>query len=458
MIETIFTQFAALLSAALLIPICLFAAYGVTYRNMPFWSTASLACFLILSGTALAAVQNILPDLAVPVFSNALIGAGYLFCLRSVRMVKTCWKFHRADLVLLVVYILSLLFVVSQINTYPARVALVSSFIALISFAVFLVVLNRAFLSSRLGDAALLAFAFGNTLFATMRAVTALMGGETLLLSFVLWDQAFFIWSITAVFCFTIGLFLNGTALIHDDIQQALEKQRVMGEALSVALEGQRNLQKLILHELRRPLNALTTAVELSRQEQTGMSRAEVERIHQLISLASDYLMEIADYEDINALFDSPVLTEVWLSGLIDDIRHKWQVTIHVSDEAAGASLTVDLLLFDIAIGNLVENARKFGRNSGNIEVKVDAGANDVSFDVTDDGPGIPLSEAETVFRQFYKVDKTHAKTIKGWGLGLYVVRRIAEVHGGICRVVSRQPSTLRLSLPRSPVRGNTDE
>ena len=200
------------------------------------------------------------------------------------------------------------------------------------------------------------------------------------------------------------------------------------------------------------------TAVELSRQTQTGMSGAEVERIHQLTALANDYLRGIGDYEDIHALLDSPTLTEVRLSGLIDDIRNKWQVTIHASDETAGASLGVDLLLFDIAIGNLIENAGKFGRNYGNIEVRVEVGAQDVSSDVTDDGPGIPLSEAETVFRQFYKIDSTQTNAIKGCGLGLYVARRIAETHGGTCRVVSRQPSTLRLSFPMSPERGNTDE
>lgn len=458
MTETLFTQFAALLSAALLIPSCVFLAYGVNHRNMPFWWTAAVATFLILSGSTLAAVRNLLPDLAVPLLANALIGAGYVLCLRAVRMAKTFWKFHRADPVLAGVYFLGLLLVVSLVNTYPARVALVSSFIAVISIMVFLAVLARAVPASRMGDAALLVFASGNTLFATMRAASALMGEETQRLSFAFWDQAFFIWSIAAVFCFAIGLFLNGTALIGEETRQALEKERVLTGALSEALEGQRNLQKLVLHELKRPLNALVTAVELSRQTQTGMSGAEVERIHQLTALANDYLRGIGDYEDIHALLDSPTLTEVRLSGLIDDIRNKWQVTIHASDEAAGAALGVDLLLFDIAIGNLIENAGKFGRNYGNIEVRVEVGAQDVSFDVTDDGPGIPLSEAETVFRQFYKIDSTQTNAIKGCGLGLYVARRIAETHGGTCRVVSRQPSTLRLSFPMSPERGNTNE
>lgn len=76
----------------------------------------------------------------------------------------------------------------------------------------------------------------------------------------------FFIWSIAAVFCFAIGLFLNGTALISEETRQALEKERRLSEALSEALEGQRNLRKLVLHELKRHVNALATSVDLARR------------------------------------------------------------------------------------------------------------------------------------------------------------------------------------------------
>lgn len=127
-------------------------------------------------------------------------------------------------------------------NTYPARVALISSCMAVISTTAFLVTYRCASGVSLLGDAALVIFAFGNASFALLRGGSALLDRRETFLSFALWDQVFFIWSIAAVFCFAIGLFLNGTAMISEETRQALEKERSLTEALTEALEGQRNL------------------------------------------------------------------------------------------------------------------------------------------------------------------------------------------------------------------------
>jgi signal transduction histidine kinase len=458
MTEALFSQFAALLAAALLIPSFVFLAYGVNHRNMPFWWTAALAYFLIFFGSTVAAIRLFIPDILVSVLANTLIAIGYVLCLRSVRMIKSCWMLSRGDLVVTAVFLLSLILVVAVIDTYPARVALISLFMTVISVGLLWVVVRSSAQASRLGDVALLVFATGNALFATLRGTTALLERKEYVLSFELWDQVFFIWSISAVFCFAIGLFLNGTALISEETNRAFTKERALTEALTEALEGQRNLKKLVLHELKRPLNAVATAVDLSRQGQMGMSAEEVDRVHQMTCVANDYMQGIGEFEDIHELLASPTLTEVNVSSLIEDVRNKWQVTIHASEEAIGASVNIDLLLFDIATGNLIDNGRKFGNTPQNIEVRVQVSTTEVSFDVTDDGPGIPPSEAEKVFRQFYKINSRTTNAIKGCGLGLYVVRRIAEAHGGACRVVSQRPSTLRLTFPTSANSRKSDD
>lgn len=458
MTEAIFTQFAALLAAALLIPSFIFLAYGVNHRNMPFWWTAAIAYFLIFFGSTMAAARNFLPDLAVSFLANALIGYGYFWCLRSVRMAKDCWPFYRADMVLMALYFIGLILIIALNNTYPARVAMISSFIAVVSAAAFLATYRSSSRVSLLGDAALMIFALANMTIATLRGGTALLDRPENFLSFALWDQIFFIWSIAAVFCFAIGLFLNGTAIISEDTRQALEKERALTDALSEALDGQRNLQKLILHELKQPLNGVATAIDLSRKGKTGMSAAEVERIHQLTDVACDYLREISEYEDIHALFNCPTLTAAELSRLVDDIRNKWQVDVHVQVNAQRCVLPVDLLLFDIAISNLIDNARKFGCNRKAVQIIVRATGGFVIFDVTDDGPGIPPGEAKKVFRQFYKVDGNQTNAVNGCGLGLYVARRVAEAHGGTIEVHSQSPSTLRIALPLNTLSGGADE
>ncbi len=457
MTDAIFTQFAALLAAALLIPSFIFLAYGVNHRNMPFWWTAAFAYLLIFCGSTLAALRNVLPDLAVSLGANALIGYGYFLCLRAVRRVKSCWRFSSAEAILTGVYFVGLVLVVSLANIYPARVALISTFITSVSLGAFFITLRGGANVSRIGDTALLVFAAGNTVFACLRGASALLDGDAHLMTFAFWDQVFFIWSIAAVFCFAFGLFLNGTALISEETRQAFEKERRLTEALTEAFEGQRNLRKLILHELKRPLDALATSVDLTRRGKKGMSADEVTRVDQLIRVATDYLRGIGDYEDIHALFDTPTRTRVNVHILIEDIRNKWGVPVAAVPEAGGTRVAVDLLLFDIAIGNLIENAQKFG--AGRTEVCVDLALGDgsVIFDVIDNGPGIPPHEADRVFRQFYKIEADRTAATGGCGLGLYVARRVAEAHGGDCHVVSQTPSTLRLSVPRATAEGGAN-
>lgn len=448
MTEALFTQFAALLAAALLIPSFVFLAYGVNHRNMPFWWTAAYAYLLIFAGAAIAALRNPLPDLLVDLGANAVIGYGYLLSLRSVRMIKASWKFERADKLLTGFFVLALILVVFLSNSYQSRVGLISAFITYISVSLVFVISSSKSQLNIFGDSALFFFGVGNAFFAMLRGASALFYGDLPFLNFEFWDQAFFIWSISAVFCFAIGLFMNGTAQLSAETQMQLATERLLRKSLQEALEGQRNLKKLILHELKRPLNTLTVAVEISRKKSKGMSTEGVEHIYQLTRVANKYLQGISDYEDIHAIFDNPTIEEVSVSHLVDDIKNKWQIDIEVLPTVKATRTQADLLLFDVAIGNLLDNAHKYGSNRDNVAVKVDLVKGWINFDVVDDGAGVPLCETENVFQQFYMIDGLETNAVTGCGLGLYVVRRIAETLGGRCEVVSQKPSTLRLSLP----------
>lgn len=448
MTEALFTQFAALLAAALLIPSFVFLAYGVNHRNMPFWWTAAYAYLLIFAGAALAAMRGPLPDMFVGFVANAVIGFGYCLSLRAVRMMKGVWTYRYFDNTLTVLYLGCLVFLIIFLNTYQARVGLISTFIALISTTAVFVTFSTPVKMSSLGDIALAVFGIGNAGFALLRGSSALLDSQSTFLSFALWDQVFFVWSISAVFCFAIGLFLNGTALISAKTHKQLDIERSLHQSLSEALEGQRNLKKLILHELKRPLNTLSVSIDMSRKKSQGMSPHEVEQLHQLASAANAYLRGISDYEDIHAVFESPNIEAVPLDRLAQDVKSKWRIPVSMPAHSDAALVKADLLLFDVAIGNLIENAQKYGKGRVELAVEVNQSNHSAEFNVVDDGAGIPSSEAQNVFQQFYKIDAAQSNAVMGCGLGLYVARRVAEALGGTCAVKSQQPSTVSLTLP----------
>jgi len=258
----------------------------------------------------------------------------------------------------------------------------------------------------------------------------------------------FFVWSITAVFAIAIGIFLNGTAVLARESKEQLSREQELTAALGDALEGQRNLQKLMLHELKRPISAISSMAQASNGEDIDSLKRNWARLKKLSRQADGYLQSIGAFDEINALLDAPDLSPLSVDAFACDIATKWGVTVDLCSNAKNNRILADELLMDIAIGNLIENARKFGKNPENTTLCIDIADEYVAFDVIDDGLGIPVAEQEKVFGKFYKMGNSSENALKGCGLGLYLVRRVALAHGGQACVKDQTPSTLRIAIP----------
>jgi signal transduction histidine kinase len=103
-------------------------------------------------------------------------------------------------------------------------------------------------------------------------------------------------------------------------------------------------------------------------------------------------------------------------------------------------------LLFD-AIANLVDNSLKHGRDGGLVSVSVAANDSEAMISVSDDGPGIPTSEVELVFRRFYRLERS--RSTPGNGLGLSLVAAVARLHGARVTLCENSPGLcVKLHLP----------
>jgi two-component system osmolarity sensor histidine kinase EnvZ len=138
------------------------------------------------------------------------------------------------------------------------------------------------------------------------------------------------------------------------------------------------------------------------------------------------------------------------LSNVISDSISTWQrngtsIDFHVEDEI---KLPLKQKAFRRCIDNLIANASKYGDH---IWVRAGRRRNDIEITVDDDGPGIPESEQQNVFRPFYRIDESRNRETGGTGLGLAIARDIVRAHGGDITLDTSPQDGLRARI-RLPV------
>jgi two-component system sensor histidine kinase SenX3 len=118
-----------------------------------------------------------------------------------------------------------------------------------------------------------------------------------------------------------------------------------------------------------------------------------------------------------------------------------------------GPPVTVrgDLEEIRAAVLNLIDNAVKYSGREARVTVEVRAEGRYAAVRVRDQGPGIPKGELKQIFKRFYRIPGPAASSVKGTGLGLFIVRSVAKRHGGRAWAESEGPgrgSTFILQLP----------
>ena len=124
-------------------------------------------------------------------------------------------------------------------------------------------------------------------------------------------------------------------------------------------------------------------------------------------------------------------------------------VALHVAGPET-APLAGDPRLLGILVRNLVENAVAHSISGGSIDISVSVGPTEVTLRVCDRGDGIPADALPHVFDRFYRVDESRSRVTGGSGLGLSLVRLIAELHGGTATAESAVGvgTTMTVQLP----------
>jgi len=226
----------------------------------------------------------------------------------------------------------------------------------------------------------------------------------------------------------------------HDEVSEVAAAINQMAEKIEGQIEGQKALLAAVSHEVRSPLARLRMLVELQREsciESTRLDAMDVE-LAEMDSLTLQLLAQ--SRLEFQPLDRQEVLATVLATTVLS--RSNLSVSL-LRDSSKGLSLRVDAGLFSRALLNVLENAKKHA--CGVREVRVVATGDSMRFEVVDDGPGFSKQAMEQMFEPFAVTGNS-----QGLGLGLSLVKRIAEVHGGTVSVASEAGcgATVVLEIP----------
>lgn len=225
------------------------------------------------------------------------------------------------------------------------------------------------------------------------------------------------------------------------DIRNAAIAFNAMTDEVTRTLDSQRQLLSAVGHDLRTPITAMRISLEFVEdaelRERLQHNLDELQELTEaVLSAARGTGGEVKRNVDLAALIES-------LCADLDDLGEPVTWTAQTS-----APLSCRPNEIRRAVRNLVENAVSYG---GNASVELEEHPDRYEIVVEDEGPGIPEAEQGRVFEPFVRLETSRNEDTGGAGLGLTLVKAIAEGHGGGVRLENRAGGGLRvrLRLPR---------
>lgn len=234
---------------------------------------------------------------------------------------------------------------------------------------------------------------------------------------------------------------LEVTQASEGKLKQAVQERTAQ---LEIALRLERNLREqyvrfgsMISHEFRTPLSIIQSQVSLMRKEhERGLNQItkRLEAIgsatQRLTVMFDKWLHSDAIEQSLEVLEPKPLALQAWLRTLIQTNPHlllnhavNWQLAAEVD------TLVADEYHLGVALTNLIDNAAKYSLADTTITIATQTKTGYVGIAVIDEGPGIAPDSQEKIFTEFFRL--APESQVRGVGLGLSIVQRIVQAHGG---------------------------
>ncbi len=223
--------------------------------------------------------------------------------------------------------------------------------------------------------------------------------------------------------------------------------------------ELRREFTSNVSHELKTPLTTIYGISDMlvggivKPEDIPGFAKNIRDEAGRMITLIQDILklsqLDENTFSDQRERVDLYELAQSAAERLRPQADEK-HVTISVTGERS--EFTGIATVLEEMIYNLLDNAVKYNKQGGRVDVDVCSSGDDIVVTVSDTGIGVPADSIDRIFERFYRADKSHSRKIGGTGLGLSIVKHGVSLHGGSITVKSSEGSgtTFTMALPKN--------
>lgn len=225
-----------------------------------------------------------------------------------------------------------------------------------------------------------------------------------------------------------------------------------------LAEKTRREFTANVSHELKTPLQGIIGSAELI---EGGMVKPEdmprfvshiKEEAKRLVVLIED-IIRLSELDEGSAMPQS----EVDLLNIANEVKNNLDETAkakNVSIQVSGKNVVIEgvkHLIYEI-IFNLCDNAIKYNKDGGKVDISVSETESNSVIKVKDNGIGIAPEEQNHIFERFYRVDKSHSKASGGTGLGLSIVKHAVQYHNGTVTIDSQigKGTEITIAIPKN--------
>jgi signal transduction histidine kinase len=235
----------------------------------------------------------------------------------------------------------------------------------------------------------------------------------------------------------------------HDEMARLTQTFNHMLTQLESTIEREKAFALAAAHELRTPLAFLQGRASLSLEKERSIEQYQRD-LTQIYSTSQQMNQMVESLLALARTNQTPIRQPVAINDLFQEViklHHAEAKARHIILELKPSNIIIqaDSSALRLAVGNLVQNAIKYGQETGHVWLNSGQHTHEVFLEITDDGPGIPDAELERLRQPFQR--GVALQGVSGSGLGLALVSAIVEQHGGRLELSRTSQGGLKASL-----------